>query len=169
MNNIVNTETEKEDKLKSYLTDGYKIIYPNKSNIQIELKYQKEYSREVISQIQKGISCKALNLWDRLFIYRNDLFLSPDSFGYGTRDLTLSIEVFSGDFRVYEVTIHNSKTELTQGTEFLERIEYILFNQTNKKIEIFIDDNFKTKAAKKKERIQNEKKKIEQDLDLDLD
>lgn len=69
---------EKDSVLEYYLERGYKVIYPNK-NIKIQLK--RKYDGSTSRYIRTGLWCWKLNLWDRIFTYKNDLFLKPCNFG----------------------------------------------------------------------------------------
>jgi len=48
----------------------------------------------------------------------------------------------------------------------LNKIKYILFSQSTRRVVIFTDNDFKTKAAKKHEEKIEKKKQIEKELDL---
>lgn len=161
----MNTIIESKSKLDELVQEGYKIIYPNK-NIKIQLK--RKYDDSTSRHIRTGLGCWKLNLWDRLFTYRNDLFLKPGNFGkkYSKTELIISRDNFSGSFNLGKDVYIESDGNVVSETLFLEKIKYILFYQEAKKVVIFTDNNFKTKAAKKHEEKIKNKKQIEEELDL---
>lgn len=156
---------EKDSVLEYYLERGYKVIYPNK-NIKIQLK--RKYDGSTSRHIRTGLWCWKLNLWDRIFTYKNDLFLKPCNFGknYSKTELIISRDNFSGSFNLGTDVYIASEGNVSSETLFLEKIKYILFYQGAKKVVIFTDNNFKTKAAKKHEEKIKNKKQIEEELDL---
>lgn len=168
MNHIVEEE-KKKDILAPHIEEGYKVIYPNK-NVKIELV--KTYADCSHTYIKTGLTCSGLKLKDRLTTYKSNLFLNPSDFERGTSKLTISREGAKATFRLEKnIVIYNSNNKyLGSETKFPEKIEYILLKQgqTINRLRIITDDEFKTKAAQKHERIQNEKKKLEKELDLDL-
>ena len=170
MNHIV--EEEKKDELTTHIEDGYKVIYPN-NNVKIKLiRYYKRHVNakfEISSVVHSGLTCRGLNLFDRIS-HRTDLFLMPCIFDNGgCSDLEISRANAKASFELgSRVNIYSGEKYLGSGTQFHEKIKYILFNQNTNHLRILIDNNFKTKSAQKHERIQNEKKKLEKELDLDL-
>lgn len=166
MNHIVE---EKKDILAPHIKDGYKVIYPNK-DVKIELV--KTYADCAHSYIKTGLTCWGLKFKDRLSTYKNNLFLSPGNFEKGNSKLTISRDGAKVTFPLEKnVVIYDSSNKYF-GSEikFPEKIEYILFNQgaVTNRLRIITDKDFKTKTAQKYERIQNAKKKLEEELDLDL-
>lgn len=167
MNHIV--EEEKKDILAPHIEDGYKVIYPNK-NVKIELV--NIYKKRASQHIKIGLICSGLKLWDRLSTYKKDLFLKPGNFEKGENKLTISRDGAEATFNLERNIFIYDLNNKYFGSEakFPEKIEYILlkqnFNTTH--LRIIIDDKFKTKAAQKHYRIQNEKRKLEEELDLNL-
>ena len=154
---------EKDSVLEYYLGRDYKVIYPNK-NIKIQLK--RSYNDWLTKHIKTGLSCWKLNLWERLFTYRNDLFLKPGDFNKGKSELIISRDNFSGSFNLGNDVYIESGNGGKSKTLFLNKIKYILFSQSTKRVVIFTDNDFKTKAAKKHEEKIEKKKQIEKELDL---
>lgn len=154
---------EKDSVLKYYLERNYKVIYPNK-NIKIQLK--RYYNDWFTNHIKTGLSCWKLNLWERLFTYRNDLFLKPGDFNRGESELIISRDNFSGSFNLGKDVYVESGNEIKSKSLFLNKIKYILFYQGARKVVIITDNDFKTKAAKKHEEKIEKKKQIEEELDL---
>ena len=156
---------EKDSVLEYYLGRDYKVIYPNK-NIKIQLK--RRYDGSTSRHIRTGLWCWKLNLWDRIFTYKNDLFLKPCNFGknYSKTELIISRDNFSGSFNLGTDVYIASEGNVGSETLFLEKIKYILFYQGARKVVIITDNNFKTKAAKKHEEKIKNKKQIEEELDL---
>ena len=169
MNHIV--EEEKKDELTPHIEAGYKVIYPNK-NVKIKLvkRTRTRYDEyEVSHHIKSGLNCWGVGLFDRFTKYRNDLFLIPCDFSNGYNELRISRAGAKAVFKLgSDVHIYSGEKYLGSKTNFHEKIKYILFYQNTGRLRILIDDNFKTKAAQKHERISNEKKKLEEELDLDL-
>lgn len=169
MNHIV--EEEKKDELTPHIEAGYKVIYPNK-NVKIKLvkRTRTRYDEYETSQhIKSGLNCWGIGLIDRFTKYRNDLFLTPCDFSAGYNKLTISRAGAEAVFNLgQDVQIYSGEKYLGSKTKFHEKIKYILFYQNTGRLRILIDDNFKTKAAQKHERISNEKRKLEEELDLDL-
>ena len=148
---------EKDSVLEYYLERGYKVIYPNK-NIKIQLK--RKYDGSTSRHIRTGLWCWKLNLWDRIFTYKNDLFLKPCNFGknYSKTELIISRDNFSGSFNLGADVYIASEGNVGSETLFLEKIKYILFYQGARKVVIIT-------AKKHEEKIKN-KKQIEEELDL---
>lgn len=169
MNHIV--EKEKKDILTSHIEEGYKVIYPNK-NVKIKLiRYYRKSSFssfKVSSHIKTALTCKNLNLYDRLINYRNDLFLTPcvfDNGGYS--ELIISRDKAEMTFKLdTDVYIYSGESYLGSETKFCEKIKYILISRNNDKLRIVVDEEFKTRDAKKHEKIQNENKKLKRELNL---
>lgn len=80
--------------------------------------------------------------------------------------MIISRDNFSGSFNLGTDVYIESYGNVVSETLFLEKIKYILFYQGAKKVVIFTDNNFKTKAAKKHEEKIEKKKQIEKELDL---
>ena len=169
MNHIV--EEEKKDELTSHIELGYKVIYPNK-NVKIKLvkRTRTRYDEyETSHHIKSGLNCWGIGLIDRFTKYRNDLFLIPCDFSDGYNELRISRAGVKADFNLGpDVQIYSGEKYLGSKTKFHEKIKYILFYQNTGRLRILIDDNFKTKAAQKHERNSKEKRKLEEELDLDL-
>lgn len=167
MNHIV--KEEKKDILAPHIEDGYKVIYPNK-NVKIELI--KTYADFSHSYIKTGLTCSGLKLKDRLTTHKSNLFLKPGDFESGTNELTISRDGAKATFRLEKnIVIYDSNNKyLGSETKFPKKIEYILLKQGQSinRLRIITDNEFKTKAAQKHENIQNEKRKLEEELDLDL-
>ena len=169
MNSIV--EEEKKDILATHIEDGYKVIYPNKDvKIKLLRHYRKSnlHNYKVSNIIKSGLICKSLNLYDRLINYRGDLFLTPcvfDNGGYS--ELIISRNTIKMSFKLdSDVYIYSGTTYLGSEAKFCEKIKYILISRNNDKLRIVVDEKFKTKDAKKYEKIENEKKKFKKELGL---
>lgn len=164
-------EEEKKDILAAHIEDVYKVIYPNKNvNIKLLRHYRKSNldNYKVSNIIKSGLICKSLNLYDRLINCRVDLFLTPcvfDNGGYS--ELIISRDRVKMSFELdSDVYIYSGTNYLGSKAKFCEKIKYILISRNNDKLRIVVDEKFKTKDAKKYERIENEKKKIKKELDL---
>ena len=109
---------EKDSVLEYYLERGYKVIYPNK-NIKIQLK--RKYDGSTSRHIRTGLWCWKLNLWDRIFTYKNDLFLKPCNFGknYSNTELIISRDNFSGSFNLGQDVYIASEGNVGSETLFL--------------------------------------------------
>ena len=168
MNHIVEEE-EKKDILTPHIEDGYKVIYPNKS---VKIELVRTYADCAHSYIKTGLTCSGLKFKDRLTTYKNNLFLKPGNFEKGTSRLTISRDGAKVTFPLERnVAVYDSSNKyLGSEIKFPEKIEYILFKQgeVTNRLRIITDKEFKTKSAQKYERIQNAKKKLEEELDLDL-
>lgn len=87
-------------------------------------------------------------------------------FNKGKSELIISRDNFSGSFNLGNDVYIESGNGVKSKTLFLNKIKYILFSQSTKRVVIFTDNDFKTKAAKKHEEKIEKKKQIEKELDL---
>ena len=124
------------------------------------------YIRTSYSYIKSGLNCWGINLYDRFIKNKNSLFLSPGNFSKGFLKITIKRAKAAVTIDLSNVYIYSDKGYLSTKTQFYEKIKYILFDAESKNLRIVIDQNFKTNAAKKHEKILNENKNLAKEFGI---
>jgi hypothetical protein len=178
----MNTIVKEENKLDKLCQDGYKIIYPNAIDglgfdLEIVESYQYSSTPNTNYPIEIGKECEELNLYEKYFKYRNSLFLVPYNFKKVYDDksnLYNQSYILSFDNGKAKKEFKLSKVLMTSDNprtynRFTEKINYVLFNPERKVLVFYLDDNFKTKKARKEEEyekiLSQKETKLEEDLD----
>ena len=98
--------------------------------------------------------CPGLNLYEKVFKYRDSLFLIPYHFQItSAREYFLSFDkdAATKHFELKYIFITSDEKENSSINEFYEKINYILFNPKTNKLVFYVDDNFKSPQARKAE------------------
>lgn len=171
----MNTIVENKSKLDQLVQEGYKIIYPNSIDgldFEIIIKEKHQFSDPTILRpIKDCWNCKCFNLYEKLFKYKGFLFLIPYYFvNTSAREYSLRFDKgeASKEFNLEWIHIVSDKNGQRNYTEFYEKINYVLYNPKKDRLVFYIDDKFKTTAAKLSEMKKNKKQNLESKLEEDL-
>jgi len=74
----------------------------------------------------------------------------------------------SKEFNLEWIHIVSDNNEQRNYTDFYEKINYVLYNPKKDRLVFYIDDKFKTSAAKLAETKKNKKQNLESKLEEDL-
>lgn len=153
MNNII----EKTNDLDEFVKKGYKIVYPMDKNTSIKTDVIIEVDTGLCvikkSPLKKALYCNKLNLYQKFFSLRNNLFLEPSDFRPEQIEraiLKFSNGKFSDEYNIKSISIY-SRNKYSKINSFYEKINYILFNPNEKSVVFIVDNDFKTKDNKKLE------------------
>ena len=153
MNNII----EKTNDLDEFVKKGYKIVYPMDKNTSIKTDVIIEVDTGLCvikkSPLKKALYCNKLNLYQKFFSLRNNLFLEPSDFRSEQIEraiLKFSNGKFSDEYNIKSISIY-SRNKYSKINSFYEKIIYILFNPNKKSVVFIVDNDFKTKDNKKLE------------------
>lgn len=153
MNNII----EKTNDLDEFVKKGYKIVYPMDKNTSIKTDVIIEVDTGLCvikkSPLKKALYCNKLNLYQKFFSLRNNLFLEPSDFRSEQIEraiLKFSNGKFSDEYNIKSISIY-SRNKYSKINSFYEKIIYILFNPNKKSVVFIVDSDFKTKDNKKLE------------------
>lgn len=153
MNNII----EKTSDLDEFVKKGYKIVYPMDKNTSIKTDVIIEVDTGLCvikkSPLKKALYCNKLNLYQKFFSLRNNLFLEPSDFRPEQIEraiLKFSNGKFSDEYNIKSISIY-SRNKYSKINSFYEKINYILFNPNEKSVVFIVDNDFKTKDNKKLE------------------
>lgn len=171
----MNTIIESKSKLDELVQEGYKIIYPNSIDgldFEVEIVQKHQFSGStILNPIKTNWECKALNFYEKLFKYRGFLFLMPYHFNMtSVREYTLHFNKgeVGKDFNLKRISVVSDSRTSHPYAEFYEKINYILFNPQKNSLAFYVDDNFKSSAAKRAEVEKNKKQNLESKLEEDL-
>lgn len=171
----MNTIIENKSKLDELVQEGYKIIYPNSIDgldFEVVIVQKHQFSSStILNPIKTNWECKALNFYEKLFKYKGFLFLMPYHFvNTSTREYSLRFDngEASKEFNLEWIHIVSDNNEQRNYTDFYEKINYVLYNPKKDRLVFYIDDKFKTSAAKLAETKKNKKQNLESKLEEDL-
>ena len=171
----MNTITQEENKLDKLCKEGYKIIYPNSIDgldFEVIIKEKHQFSEPtILTPIKESRNCKCFNFYEKLFKYKGFLFLIPYHFmNTSTREYSLRFDKgeASKEFNLEWIHIVSDNNEQRNYTDFYEKINYVLYNPKKDRLVFYIDDEFKTPAAKLAETKKNKKQNLESKLEEDL-
>ena len=161
----MNTIVENKSKLDNLVQEGYKIIYPNSIDgldFEVIIKEKHQFSEPtILTPIKESRNCKCFNFYEKLFKYKGILFLIPYYFvNTSTREYSLRFDKgeASKEFNLEWIHIVSDSNEQRNYTDFYEKINYVLYNPKKDRLVFYIDDKFKTSAAKLAETKKNKNK-----------
>ena len=171
----MNTIVENKSKLDELVQDCYKIIYPNSVDgldFEVIIKEKHQFSDPtILMAIKDSWNCKCFNFYEKLLKYKGFLFLRPYHFmNTSTREYSLRFDKgeASKEFNLEWIHIVSDNNEQRIYTDFYEKINYVLYNPKKDRLVFYIDDKFKTSAAKLAETKKNKKQNLESKLEEDL-
>ena len=128
----MNTILENKSKLDKLVQEGYKIIYPNSiDGLDFEIDVIEKYtfsSDEKFSPIMTAREYPGLNWYEKVFKYRDSLFLIPYHFQMDSaREYFLSFDKDTATkyFGLKYILITSDKKESSSINESYEKINYI--------------------------------------------
>lgn len=171
----MNTIVENKSKLDELVQEGYKIIYPNSIDgldFEVIIKEKHQFSDPTILRaIKESRHCKCFNFYEKLFKYKGFLFLIPYHFmNTSAREYSLRFDKGEASkyFDLEWIHIVSDNNDQRNHTDFYENINYVLYNPQKGRLVFYIDDNFKSSAAKRAEVEKNKKQNLESKLEEDL-
>lgn len=177
----MNTIVENKSKLDELCQDGYKIIYPNSiDGLDFEVITEEWFTTAGLMEthylIEKSSKCSTLNLYEKFFKYKNDLFLNFSTLNTSRFSdcsdkkhiLRFGKNNAKKEFKLRKLLIVSDSMEFDACPKFQEKINFILFDPKNLYLVFYIDDKFKSKAAQKADLEKNKKQNLESKLEEDL-